>query len=347
MDISAQQLKSYLDTFHSELEQVAGKYLPAEARSKLLHLAPLPAAIRAYVSASHGLGWEYRNADKTRIRVLTGPSRIENVVIAAPEQYELNSETAGVMFSIAAPNFTMGGGGTLQWGEKQFVLRLDSPDASCRMVDLNLQAGDWRRRIRHAEIYANKSTSQWSGEKAVERAYEEVLAARYELKLAEARDVPIHEFIKVHKDKTVLVLGSYSDEAMPRLRSICEALETIGYEPVLLKDIPDDPQVSLRQTATIVAGISRFIVVEDSSPSGHLIEFEGCRFNQSVTVILREEGRGSTQMTAGDSAFSKVILERDYKRDELHDVIRQATQWAEQRVSELAALGMKNTYPWR
>lgn len=343
MDISAKQFKKYLETFHSELERVANKYIPQGVRSKLLHLSSLPATIRGYVSTSHGLGWEYQSADRTRVNVLTGNSRIENVLIAAPERYELSNETALVGISVAAPNFEMVGAGTFQWKETQFPLRLDSADASCRIIGVIFHAGAWRRQIHHAEMYANRSPSEWSGEKAVARANEQVLAALYDLRQADLRRLPLDKYIAQLKEKMVLVLGDYSEEV--RLKSICDALESIGYDPVLLRDIPDHPYQSLRQHATVMAGISRFIVIEDSSASGHLIELETCRFNQWVTVILREHGRRSSWMTAGDSGSSNLILEREYKADGLRQIMVEATQWAEKRLQQLEK--QLTIYPWR
>lgn len=125
-----------------------------------------------------------------------------------------------------------------------------------------------------------------------------------------------------------------------------DALERLDYEPLLIKDIPDFPSYDLPQKVVAVGTISRFIVVDDSSKSGHLLEVELCNQNRWVTILLRADGKGGSWMTAGAAASSNVILEIPYSLNAIHLAVAEAAQWAE---SKLKILEQHNntTYPWR
>jgi hypothetical protein len=50
--------------------------------------------------------------------------------------------------------------------------------------------------------------------------------------------------------------------------------------------------------------ICKFVVIDDSSPSGHLTEIEICRVNRWATIMLRENSAGASWMSAGASIAS-------------------------------------------
>jgi hypothetical protein len=90
--------------------------------------------------------------------------------------------------------------------------------------------------------------------------------------------------------------------------------DRIGYKPLLIKDIPDFEHYGLQQKLVAIAGMSRFIVIDDSNPSGHLIELEICRLNRWVTIVLRVHGCPSSWMTAGISLSSTVAASFQHPR---------------------------------
>ncbi|MEO6588939.1 MAG: hypothetical protein ABIP06_06395 [Pyrinomonadaceae bacterium] len=115
---------------------------------------------------------------------------------------------------------------------------------------------------------------------------------------------------------------------------------------MLIKDIPDHPHQDIIQKVIAVAAVSRFIVVDDSSRSGHLTEIEKCKQNNWVTILLRVDGKGGTWMTAGASAYSSVILEKPYSLEHPKRDITEATRWAEEKIKTLEKK-LSDIYPWR
>jgi hypothetical protein len=82
------------------------------------------------------------------------------------------------------------------------------------------------------------------------------------------------------------VLGSYNTQGIERIKIIRNELRLIGYEPVLVADIPDFEHDDLVQKVAAIAAVCRFILIVDSASSGHLNEVEICRANRWVTVLM-------------------------------------------------------------
>jgi hypothetical protein len=123
-------------------------------------------------------------------------------------------------------------------------------------------------------------------------------------------------------------------------------LSSLGYEPLLMKDVPDHPQQDLPQKVVAIGAIARFIVVDDSSKSGHLLEVQLCKQNSWVTVLLRAGGKGGSWMTAGAAHASSVIRELAYDPASPDVAVAEAAKWAEAKLKELERK-FEGTYPWR
>jgi len=128
--------------------------------------------------------------------------------------------------------------------------------------------------------------------------------------------------------KTVLVLGSYREEGIRRLRLIEGVLFNLGYDPVLILDYPSEPE-SLESKMLSFATMSRFVVLEGSIASGAIDEFSICKQNDLITAVLHEKGRMATAMQAHYSLEHLFIKFFPYQPDSLERSLRSATEWAE------------------
>ncbi|MBI2999183.1 MAG: hypothetical protein HYY46_12185 [Deltaproteobacteria bacterium] len=127
------------------------------------------------------------------------------------------------------------------------------------------------------------------------RAKDEVLLALVHLRESEKRSIPLSQYLSNYKEKTVLVLGDYGNEGRKRLEEIKGALVQLGYAPLLLDEIPDDLHYDLQQKAVAVGSVARFVVIDDSSKSGHLVEYSHGQINRWILIILRlDSSDGST-----------------------------------------------------
>jgi hypothetical protein len=170
--------------------------------------------------------------------------------------------------------------------------------------------------VDYAEFYGDRRATRWTPEADQSRAKDEVLGALVVGRRAQKANKQLHEYVSSFHEKVVLLLGSYDSAGEARLRQFASCLEGLGYDPVLIKDIPDFEHYDLSQKLVVVGAMSRFIVIDDSSASGHLTEFELCRSNRWVTLVLRAQGLAPSWMTAGVSVASNVIFEGAHEKTE-------------------------------
>ncbi|MDO8291839.1 MAG: hypothetical protein Q7T29_03070 [Gallionella sp.] len=338
MNVTDKDLRAYIEAFHATLVAAARDYLPQEHRKELFHASLLPAKITGYVSTQFGVAIEYEHAPETTIQIVKSSARVEDLLVQAPSRFR----DIGPMLSIGGANtgvakLTLSGA---------FPFRLTSVGASVKIEDVAFEIGQWKRVVQFAEVFGDRDSASWSVGKAESRAKDEILAAMLQLTRAHERKISISEYVQEFKNKTVLVLGDYDADGIGRLKMISQALSAHGYEPVLVKDIPDHPHHDIPQKVVAIGAISRFIVVDDSSKSGHLLEVQLCKQNNWVTVLLRAGGLGGSWMTAGASHTSNVINELSYDPSSPQQAINDAVIWAEAKLQEIQRK-FESTYPWR
>jgi hypothetical protein len=195
-------------------------------------------------------------------------------------------------------------------------------------------------------MYGDRSEDQWTRDKAIIHAKDELIAALVDVNRARARGISIEDYVDHFKERTVLLLGDYDPEGTTRLQTLKAALTGKGYEVILVRDIPDHPHQDIPQKIEVIGSVVRFVVIDDSSRSGHLMEVQICKQNNWVTVLLRSGGKGGSWMTAGASHTSKVILEKAYDPSDPEPAITESVDWVEAKLIELKR-AFEKTYPWR
>jgi hypothetical protein len=354
--VTPDDFRAYLEVFHQVLAETAGQHLPEDTRGSLRHLANLPARIIGYVSETFGIAFEYLPASVTSVRVISGRDRIEDLIFRAPAKVQYGAvgfQIGGAHVTLRDSSFT-----------DQFPFRLISDQSRVIVQNTYFAAGPrmnvpmpdiatkdahraWGREIHYAEIYGNRSRSTWNAALAVESAKREVILAVTDIRRASKRGEQISEFIESHRKNTILLLGDYGTEGKLRLSLIEKALRQLGYDPIQVEDlVPDIGSHDLMQKLTTLALISKFIVVDNSTPSGHLRELERCKANDRVTVVLNPQGIASSAETLGLSAVSKVIREFTYEPSDPLPQVQVASRWAETTVIELKKT-LDSLYPWR
>ena len=201
------------------------------------------------------------------------------------------------------------------------------------------------RYVRYAELYPKK-TELFTPLKATLNAKKDLadflnVIANPQFTPHTQKYVRMGDAITQLKKNSVIVLGKNS----PLLRRIRDELKTLNYESFLVKEQPDLPDQSPEEKVKLYSLISKFAVMEDSLPSGHIAEFEYCKNNRVVLALLRQKGKGSTWMI-GDAAIVDVnyIKSFEYTEKNLHGVLAEASQWAES-FSKRKADAYKDYFP--
>ena len=339
-NITEEGLRKYVTEFHNTLCEVANRFFSPEQSRRLFHNSLLPAKIICYVSTQFGVAFEYVSAPSTSVETIRGSARVEDLLVRAPKELR----RVGPLLKIAGSNIEVAHL-TLANG---FPFRLSGPQTNVTLQDVRFacEGLNWAREVQYAEVYGDRSASTWSIAAAQSRAKDEVLAALLLLRKAKSKGLSLYDYVSSFQEKTILVLGSYDSEGEARLSNITKALRELGYEPILVKEVPDFEHYDLPQKVVVIGSISRFVVVDDSSPSGHLTEVELCKQNRWITILLRAHGRGASWMTAGASCFSNVILEKPYDPSDPTSALVESVEWAEAKLKELQTQ-LNKTYPWR
>lgn len=150
----------------------------------------------------------------------------------------------------------------------------------------------------------------------------------------------------LENSETVLVLGKDTDEALNRLRLISSRLEALGYYAVIIKDQPDKLGESVLQKVMRHALSSKFLIVENTEPSGHLYEIPHVgKAAECVIAFLQEEGKGATWMFEDAFARNKHWQKFVYPADGIEKSVDEAAAWAEDFVKQFGAF-QQRVLPW-
>jgi len=146
--------------------------------------------------------------------------------------------------------------------------------------------------------------------------------------------------------ESVLVLGKDTGEALERLRLIASRLEALGYYAVIIKDQPDKLGESVLQKVMRHALSSKFVIVENTEPSGHLYEIPHVgKAAECVTAFLQEEGKGATWMFEDAFGRNQHWQKFVYATGNLEPAVDEAARWAEDFIKQFGAF-QQRVLPW-
>jgi hypothetical protein len=145
---------------------------------------------------------------------------------------------------------------------------------------------------------------------------------------------------------SVLILGKDTGDALARLKRIAAVLEKLGYYTYLVKEQPDKLGESIIQKVLRFALSSKFIIIENSEPSGHLYEVPHVtKMAEFVTITLQEEGKGATWMFEDAYGKHKHWRKFVYGDETFEQTIKEAVNWAEEFIQQFGQF-QKAVLPW-
>ncbi len=91
---------------------------------------------------------------------------------------------------------------------------------------------------------------------------------------------------------------------------------------------------------------SKFVLIENTEPSGHLYEIPHvAKGAECVTVVLQESGKGATWMFEDAYAKHSHWHKLTYEDETLERAVEEPAAWAERFVTEFAVYQI-DTLPW-
>ena len=144
----------------------------------------------------------------------------------------------------------------------------------------------------------------------------------------------------------VVILGKDSGKELQELVAVRDYLASKGYDSFLIRQLPEIPAMSTEEKVRLWAQATRFSVMVDRAPAGHIAEYHLLKEQRTILALLRPRGSGSTFMIGDDSLvdvnFIKVF---EFEKTPL-EVISPVIDWAEGVVGGRANAYDAN-YPWR
>lgn len=139
--------------------------------------------------------------------------------------------------------------------------------------------------------------------------------------------------ILMSKERSVIVYGKESDTSSRR--ELLQVRDYLGrsYDAYRLRDLPKNPSMSLEEKVKLWSSASRFCLMIDRLPSGHLVEYPYLKSTRAVLAMLRQKGKKSTEMIEDNSIDFAFVKTFEFCESPF-EVIDSAVEWAEAYVGK-------------
>lgn len=145
---------------------------------------------------------------------------------------------------------------------------------------------------------------------------------------------------------SVLVLGKDTGEDLETLQRIKVALEERGFHVYIIKEEPDRVGETVLQKVLRYALASRFVLIENTSPSGHLYEIPHvAKMAECTAALLQQRGSGATWMFEDGYFRHQHWRKFEYDADSLEAAVGEAAEWA-QNFNRRFGEHQKLVLPW-
>lgn len=145
---------------------------------------------------------------------------------------------------------------------------------------------------------------------------------------------------------SVLILGKDTGEGLDLLKRIQTHLDNLGFYTYIIKEQPDIIGESVMQKVLRFGLSSRFVIIENSEPTGHLYEFPHItKLAELTSIVLQRQGEGSTWMFEDLYHRLQNIKKFEYTNETLEDQINLGIEWAKSYLSTFGEF-QKEKLPW-
>ena len=152
--------------------------------------------------------------------------------------------------------------------------------------------------------------------------------------------------LMLENSDSVLILGKDTGEGLKLLKRIQAYLDSLGFYTYIIKEQPDIIGESVMQKVLRFGLSSRFVIIENSEPTGHLYEFPHItKFAELTSIVLQRQGEGATWMF--EDLYHKVqnIKKFEYTDDTLEEQIKNGIDWAKSYNTSFGEY-QKQKLPW-
>jgi len=145
---------------------------------------------------------------------------------------------------------------------------------------------------------------------------------------------------------SVLILGKDTGAGLVLLKKIQTHLDNLGFYTYIIKEQPEKIGESVIQKVLRYGLSSRFVIIENTEPTGHLYEFPHvAKLAELVCIVLQKEGKGATWMFEDLYHRLKSIKKFEYENVDLETQIDKGIKWANNYLKNFGEYQLKKL-PW-
>ena len=145
---------------------------------------------------------------------------------------------------------------------------------------------------------------------------------------------------------SVLILGKDTGSGLDLLKRIQNHLDNLGFYSYIIKEQSDVIGESVMQKVLRFGLSSRFVIIENSEPTGHLYEFPHItKFAELTSIVLQKQGKGATWMFEDLYHRIKNIKKFEYTNDNLEEQLDFGIDWANDYLKSFGTY-QKYKLPW-
>lgn len=145
---------------------------------------------------------------------------------------------------------------------------------------------------------------------------------------------------------SILILGKDTGIGLELLKKIQSHLDNLGFYTYIIKEQPDRLGESIIQKVLRFGLSSRFIIIENSEPTGHLYELPHIsKIAELTTIVLQRQGEGATWMFEDLYHRHNNIKKFEYTNESLTNQIDIGIRWALDYINSFGEY-QKIKLPW-
>ena len=150
-------------------------------------------------------------------------------------------------------------------------------------------------------------------------------------------DDKLADIVHTLKLRTVVILGKDSSpNDLALLKKIAYLATQRSLIPVLVKEQRDIHGEPFLKKALMYSLLARFVIVENSAASGHIVEFPTVLSNGCVVAVLQRVGRGATWLLEEEFLKYRTVERFFYDSDAtFEDSCSKALEWCETTAQDL------------
>ena len=141
-------------------------------------------------------------------------------------------------------------------------------------------------------------------------------------------DDKLVEVINTLKSNTVVILGADSkDDSLSLLEKIGKKARSFGFTPIIVKNLREIDGESFTKKAIMYSLIAKFVIIENSNPSGHILEFNKVLDLGCIVGVLHKENTGSTWLLEENFLKYPYHLNKFTYSEDLDNQIDNTYKW--------------------